>query len=224
MLKISVQSAKLQKTLKKVWEATNANALGLVKQAMIFACQSMAKLTKPGTGSSYKRLAKKYTTRPIMRRPDGKIWYAKPTKNGRNFIWLSDTRPKKMLKHGIVRIATALKYWATWKDSWDYMIWWPGVTPEKKRNIPHAGAAKGAWLGSLKFMGEPSDGEVTWVTYKELNSGAVKGVTVGNRVSYARKIQQGGGVAQALKNAEARMRHTYFPKFKKKVVEAAHAV
>lgn len=76
-------------------------------------------------------------------------------------------------------------------------------------------------------MGESSDASddiTNHVTYKAQDVGTLKSIAIRNMISYASKIQQGGGVAEALRRADARMRNTYFPKFKRKVVEAAHAV
>ncbi|HCE42300.1 MAG TPA: hypothetical protein DET40_01975 [Lentisphaeria bacterium] len=201
--------------LHKISYETGRDMFGLVRQAMIMALQSSAKATKPGKSGTATGLAKKYKQRPILS-SSVKAGYYYELQDGKTFrtdeeitLW-HNSRTLQNVKR---RLDKVIQWWNKKQGGWDYTAYTGTPEQEKFLKIPHAGAGKVGWYGSLAKLGKGQGG------YGDNNGGALSkahiqrgqleaGIAVTNMVDYVSKTSP-ESASTGLANAEQRMIKTF---------------
>lgn len=215
----SPDSDRTGRLLNKIAYETGKDMFNLVRQTMIFAAQSASKLTKPGLSGTADGMAKKYKQRPLLKsieaRPKkGKLGqYFYEFYNGKTFRTAVEIPSWQFGWQKINRkIDRVIQYWNKKENSWDYSAYTGSPENEKFKEIPHYGAAKVGWYGSLFKLGSNASGmgkNKSNLSQMQIMRGSLEaGITVTNMVDYAYKTSP-GSADQALQKAESRMVKTY---------------
>lgn len=220
MITVSVPREEIDRlaaVLNKISGELKKSSASILRQAMIFAVQSAAKATGPGTRTPAK-LQDKYKYRPIERyRTDPPLYINKDT----GYMFSSDKKPRR----GNVRsVNRAFKYWNKSKGQFDFKPYTGTGTKKydkesKFGRIPHAGAAKAGWLKALnRLPGGPGYGDTgtgnAQPIVAENRSLTQHQIMVRNIIRYAGAISP-NAASQGISSATSRMIGSY----RKKIAE-----
>jgi len=185
---------RLDSIMKRIVMLSGRNLFGVVRQGAIFAIQSSSKATKPGSSGTADGLAKKYKQRPILTSSarhgffyemnDGKTF-----KSESQITLMTGARILRQVKRHISKV---IQWWNKKENGWDYVAYTGTPENEKFRKIPHYGAAKVGWYGSLGKLGasvsgtgENNAGRMSRMSI--LKTPLESGVKVTNMIDYTMK-------------------------------------
>ena len=220
---IQVNPADVQRVgrlLNKIAFETSKGMYDIIRQTMIFALQSSAKDTKPGTSGTADGLAKKFKVRPILKSSVKSGFYYE-LQDGKTFRSESEIMPwknSKTLQNVKRRIDKVIQWWNKEINTWDYTAYTGTPEQEKFLKIPHAGAGKVGWYGALQKLGKSTSGygdnKAGNLSRAQIQRGRLEaGIAVTNMVDYVSKTSpQSAGVGLA--KAESRMVKTYESKLR----------
>jgi hypothetical protein len=198
---------------------------GITTQAMVFALQSAAKATKPGSGTSLKNLPRKFRLRPIETMPTTYFWYRWITGTGNTGIFRSDSQIRD--RKDITRIKRGIKFWNRKIQGWDYIPYEGGAgkynDSQPRARIPFAGWAKLGWLWNLSLLGgkQPDVSPRAPVSeFSRRETANEINLRVVNRVDYAYKTSP-QSAAIGLEKARNRIEKIYLPKLAQEIKDAA---
>lgn len=213
---IRPEAERLSRLLTKISYETGKDMYDLVRQAMIFGVQSAVKATKPGKSATADGLAKKYKFRPILKFSQ-KSGYFYELMNGKTFRteeplapWMYAQTARGNIKRHIEQV---IQWWDKKANEWKYSAYTGDTESQKFLRIPHAGAAKVGWYGSLARLGKTAGGvgdnnpgrlSKTVVRKGRLDAG----IAVINLVDYTGKTSPDSAQI-GLENAEKRLVKTY---------------
>jgi hypothetical protein len=238
--------ARLEKTLTLIEKATGKSMKDLNRQGMIYALQSAAKYTKPGMTAKVSKLPQKYKFRPLVSAksvnlhawimPSGKIWYDPDSDAAKRYFYVrpsgaifSTPSPLNKSRRGdasrvkpLKKVSKAIKKWNKQKNDWSYIPYDKAKRDlsDKRFRIPHAGAAKGAWLHSLPKLGGFADlGALHRSTrplsvMTEKNSFIEQYINVVNNVDYT-SITSPASASTGIRKANNRLVGAYQKKLEK---------
>jgi hypothetical protein len=210
------EAERLNKLLTKISFETGKDMYELVRQAMIFGIQSATKATSPGKSGTAKGLAKKNKFRPILKF-SVKHGYFYELMNGKTFRteeplapWMYAQSAKGNIKRHIEQV---IQWWNKKENNWQYSAYTGDSESQKFLRIPHAGAAKVGWYGSLSQLGKSSGGTED-NNSRKLSRAVIRkgtrdaGIAVINMVDYVGKTSP-DSARIGLENAEKRLVKTY---------------
>jgi len=198
---------------------------GITTQAMVFALQSAAKATKPGSGTSLKKLPRKFRLRPIETMPTTYFWYRWITGTGNTGIFRSDSQIRD--RKDITRIKRGIKFWNKKSQDWDYIPYEGGAGKynegEKRARIPAAGWAKLGWLKTLPALGGKQPdvsprAAVSTLTRRETANDI--SLRADNLVAYIHRTSP-QSAAIGIEKARNRIEKIYLPKLAQEIKDAS---
>lgn len=171
--------ARLSRVFERAQTELKKDIRDLTRQAMIFAIQSAAKATGPGTASSPSKLPDQYKFRRIIKYPGSDFRYAYRKRNGKEGMFTTAKRisRKQVEKRGLRLLKRNI-------EIWDRRLYCTRMVPyfgtatgkyDKKSRvgrIPHYGAAKAGWLKALGRL--PKAKSAFKMTLFELAESALK--------------------------------------------------
>ncbi|HCE46172.1 MAG TPA: hypothetical protein DET40_21720 [Lentisphaeria bacterium] len=215
-IKVNPQDVeRVGRLLNKISYETGRDMYSLIRQAMIMALQSSAKATKPGKSGTATGLAKKYKQRPILS-SSVKAGFYYELLNGKTFRTDEEIMPwthGKTLQNVKRRLDKVIQWWNKKQGGWDYTAYTGAPEQEKFLKIPHAGAGKVGWYGSLAKLGKSADGtndnNASALSKASIQRGNLEaGIAVTNMVDYVSKTSP-ESASTGLANAEKRMIKTF---------------
>lgn len=212
--------ARMSRILKRIETELGKDITKITRQGMIYAIQSAAKATAPGTASSPKKLPTKYKYRPIERYRDGINRY----ELGGKIVTLEQRLSDKSLEaRGGKRITRGYRIWRKRSGAWGMIPYSGDITGKWDKEspiarIPHAGAAKGNWLRALGKLGGKSEkiddqGKLPPPSVRIARRLTEYSIEVGNRVRYI-SITSPNAARDAMRMAANRMAKAYSKKIK----------
>lgn len=148
-LGVKVDTRNVDSALQRIALATGKDMADLLNQMAIWFCQSASKAAKPGPGTNFKRIPKKYAERPFVKIEPNR-WFLVSYGRGKTdaYVW-HPKHPINLMSgrgktgHTLMKMATkGVLWWNRKKNDWAIFPWFDNYTDKKRLRIPFAAAAK----------------------------------------------------------------------------------